>query len=154
MASILNPTQSRAVPNGRRLELRQNESVSVAAARGTIVRCTQGRLWLTQEGHWRDYVLIAGTGYLSPDDGKIVLNSPDGPSTASISRTDRILIDDIHAVHLQFDADSIEQMEREARRVQAAEIFRWTQSLVEVLSKAWRSVAGRRGSGNRKASRP
>jgi DUF2917 family protein len=124
----------------RRLDLAPDKTASVAAARGTAVRCLSGRLWLTQEGHWRDYVLVPGVSYVSHGNGKIVLNSPDAASAASIYRIDPAPTSTTCDARLHLDAGVIARIERQARRARAAEIARWFAVLLGALSTIWDSI--------------
>ena len=51
----------------------RNESISVAARRGTTVRVTRGRVWLTRDGDIKDYVLNAGDSLELAASGLVVL---------------------------------------------------------------------------------
>jgi len=117
---------------------------SIPTVRGTVVRCLRGSIWLTQEGQWRDYILIAGVSYVSRDSGKIVLSSPDTQSTVSITRIDLALADGAGEPSLRLDAGAVARIEHAARRAQAAEITWVAGRLRDALSGAWRSITGQR----------
>lgn len=127
----------------RRLELGPSEAVSVPAVRGTVVRGLRGSVWLTQEGQWRDYILVAGASYVSGDNGKIVLNSLDSASAAGVYRIDPGPASEYSLPRLCLDAGAIARIERDARRARAAEIGRWFGLLADALAGAWRRLWGR-----------
>jgi hypothetical protein len=53
--------------------LGEREAFSIAGRRGTTVRVTQGRVWLTQHGDRTDYVLGAGDAMEFETNGSVVL---------------------------------------------------------------------------------
>jgi hypothetical protein len=130
-------------PGGEsRIDLVPNQAVPVDAVRGTVVRSLRGKVWLTQEGHWRDYILVGGMSYVSLDNGRIVLNAPDDASAVSVYRIElapgRRACDAL--VHV--GAGTIARIERDARRAQAAEVVRWIGYLAGALAGAWRRLTG------------
>ena len=133
-----------AAANERRLELAPNKAASVAAEPGTVVRALRGRIWLTQEGHWRDYVLVPGMSYMSLDRGKIVLNSQDAASAAGIGRIEFDPGASQCTTRLELDSTVLARIEREARRARAAEIRRWITAVGSALIRGWRSITARR----------
>jgi len=137
------PEAGRPCAGERRIELVPNQAVSVDAVRGTVVHIPHGSVWLTQEGHWRDYILLAGMSYVSLDNGRIVLSAPDGTSAARVFRIE--LAPGEHACDavVNVGAGTIARIERDARRAQAAEVGRWFSLLADALAGAWRSLWGR-----------
>ena len=130
--------------SGRRIEVAAGKATSVAAVPGTVVSCLEGRLWLTQEGHWRDYILVPGATYVSLDRGTIVLTTTDEASAASLSRIELAPEDRANDARLQISAEAIGRIEREARRARAQEIARWFEVLGKALTEAWGRIASRR----------
>ena len=128
----------------RRLELAPDKAVSVAAERGTVVRGLRGRIWLTQEGHSRDYILVPGMSYVSLDRGKIVVNSQDAASAVSIGRIELASGTGPCTARLELDSTVFARIERDARRAQAAEMGRWMAALGSALMRGWRSLTARR----------
>jgi len=124
----------------RQIELLPNQAVSVDAVRGTVVRSLRGSFWLTQEGHWRDYILVAGVSYVSLDDGRIVLNAQDLGGAASVYRTELPPGDHACDSWLHVSDGAIARIERDARRAQAAEVVRWIGFLADALAGAWRRL--------------
>ena len=133
-----------AAANERRLEFFPNQAVAVAAEPGTVVRGLRGRIWLTQEGHSRDYVLVPGMSYVSLDRGKIVLNSLDAASTASVGHIELAPGASPCTARLELDSTVVARIERDARRARAAEMGRWTTALGSALMRGWRSITARR----------
>ncbi len=132
----MHPSYPQAIGIERRLELRPDEAVSVPAARGTLVHCVRGPIWLTQEGLWQDYILVEGTQFVSGGNGKIVLNALDGAGQALIYSTESGaasgLTPGIHIGH-----DVIERVTREARHAQIEEI---SCLLARLGTAAWRAL--------------
>ena len=128
-------------PGMRRLELRAHHATPVEAAPGTIVRCLEGTIWLTQDGMLSDCILVPGTRFVSASDGKIVLSSIDG---ASVARVYTPGCGHEYAGHgLQIDSGVIARIEREARRARAKEIGRLAGKLGNVIAAAWHSLTRR-----------
>ena len=125
------------------INLAPNQAVPVDAVRGTVVRSLSGKLWLTQGGHWRDYILLAGMSYVSLDNGRIVLNAPDGASAASVYRIELAPGARACDAVVNVGAGTIARIERDARRAQNAEVVRWIGFLVDALAGAWRRLRGR-----------
>lgn len=138
----LPPARDAARPrSGERLiELLPNQAVPVDAARGTVVRSLSGKLWLTQEGHWHDYTLLAGMSYISLDNGRIVVSAPDGASAASVYQIELAPGERSCDAVVNLGAGTIARIERDARRAQAAEIVHWIGYVAGALAAAWRRL--------------
>jgi hypothetical protein len=108
-----------------------------------VVRTLSGKVWLTQEGRWRDYILLAGMSYVSLDNGRIVLSAPDGASAASVYRIELAPGERACDAVVNLGAGTIARIERDARRAQNAEMVRWIGFLVDALVGAWRRFKGR-----------
>jgi len=126
----------------RQIELLPNKPVSVDAVRGTVVRSLRGSLWLTQEGHWQDYVLVPGVSYVSLDDGRIVVSAQDQGGAASVFRTELAPGNSECDAWLNVSEGAIARIERNARRAQGAEVMRWIGILADALAGAWRRLTG------------
>lgn len=127
----------------RRLELRPHQAVSVEAAPGTIVRCLEGTIWLTQEALFSDCILIAGTRFVSASRGKIVLSSFEAPSVARIYAQGGNGRHEYAGSGLQIDSGVIARIENEARRERAKEIGRLARKLGALVASAWHSLTRR-----------
>jgi hypothetical protein len=66
-------------------ELARRELLAIADARGDLVRCSAGELWLTVDGDRRDVVLPAGADWRIESDGPVVVSALQ-PSAFSIER--------------------------------------------------------------------
>lgn len=54
-----------------------NEDHPLAArhARGVVIRCTAGQVWITVAGHGDDIFLAAGDSWLCPGDGLLLIDA-------------------------------------------------------------------------------
>jgi hypothetical protein len=130
------------IPRVRELALRPHQAVPVEAAPGTIVRCLEGTIWLTQDALLNDHILIPGTRFVSESDGKIVLSSMDGASVARVYTPG--CNDQASLGHgLQIDSGVVARVEREARRARNKEIGRLLRKLGDLAASAWHSLARR-----------
>lgn len=111
-------------PESRR-EIRPNQAISLAAARGTIVRAESGTLWLTQEGHWQDYILVPGAQYLSPEDRKIVVSALGSAGTITVSRLKPGVEHGFRGSPLRIDPALAARLQREARSAPARLVGEW-----------------------------
>ena len=123
------------------MPVRPNEAVPVEAACGTAVQCLNGTLWLTQEGQWRDFILIAGTTFVSAGDGKIVLSAPQATSMARIFKK-QCSSGLAGAGRLYIDPGAVERLEREARRARLEEIGVLLRRIGGWIASAWRARTG------------
>jgi hypothetical protein len=51
--------------------------IDAGRRRRDVIRCLQGRLWVTQEGDWRDHLLRAGEVFLAAKAGRILISALD-----------------------------------------------------------------------------
>jgi len=127
----------------RRLELRPQRAASIEAAPGSIVRCLEGTIWLTQEAVPHDYILIPGMRFVSESDGKIVLTSFDGAAVAQVYAPGCGADPARVGFGLQLDPGVVARVEREARRARQREIGRLARKLGDLVALAWQSLARR-----------
>jgi hypothetical protein len=104
----------------RRLELQAGQLWSFNASRGTEVCCVRGRLWVTQEGWWRDCVLLPGMSCVLPGRGKAVVSAE---TTASIAVIRDAAVGHI-APGLRVDPATVEWLVREASAERSREMRR------------------------------
>jgi hypothetical protein len=142
--SLPAPEAGRPRVNERRIELVPNQAVSVDAVRGTVVHIPRGSVWLTQEGHWQDYILVAGMSYVSLNTGRIVLNAPDRASVARVYRIELAPGVRTCEAWLHVGDGTLARIERDARRAQTAEVGRAFGLLADALAGAWRWLWGRK----------
>jgi hypothetical protein len=128
-----------------RREIQPNQALSLAATRGTIVRAESGTLWLTQEGHWQDYILVPGAQYLSPEDRKIVVSSLGGGGTITVSRPKPGAEHRFGGSPLRIDPAVIARLEREARSAPARLLGEWIARLHGSAVKAARALFSQHG---------
>jgi hypothetical protein len=131
-------------PESRR-EIRPNQAISLAAPRGTIVRGESGTLWLTQQGHWQDYILVPGAQYLSPEDRKIVVSSLGGGGTITVSRLQPGAEHRFRGSPLRIDPAVAARLEREARSAPARFLGEWIARLYDSTVKAARVFFSQHG---------
>jgi len=58
-----------------RLSLARANTLTLDSARGALVRCLEGGLWITQHGDRNDHVIAAGGAFLVDRDGAVVLQA-------------------------------------------------------------------------------
>ena len=127
----------------RRLELRPRRAVPIEAAPGTIVRCLEGTIWLTQEAVPHDHILIPGTRFVSESNGKIVLTSFDGAALAQVYAPGCGADPARAGSGLQLDPGVVARVEREARGARIREIGRLLGKLREIALSGWHALARR-----------
>jgi len=54
-------------------QISRNQSISIAARRGTTVRVARGRVWLTRDRDIKDYILGPGESLEILSDGQVVV---------------------------------------------------------------------------------
>ena len=70
----------------RRMDLAERMPVSVHAMPGDEIRCVRGKVWLTQEGDWRDYCLVPGVSFCIDRATHVVLHALDAPGAVVLER--------------------------------------------------------------------
>lgn len=70
-------------PQVQRVHLERREMVVIDDARGQIIACESGELWITQDGDRRDIILTAGASWRIERRGPLVLSALE-PSVASL----------------------------------------------------------------------
>jgi len=58
-----------------RLALPRWDTLTLDGARGALVRCLEGGLWITQDGDRNDHVLAAGGSFRVDRDGVVVMQA-------------------------------------------------------------------------------
>ena len=58
-----------------RLALRPRDTLTLDAARGALVRCLEGLVWITQDGDRADHVVGAGDWFRVDRDGAVVVQA-------------------------------------------------------------------------------
>src|SRR5687767_2770184 len=67
-----------------RIDVSANTAASIEVAAGAAIQCITGKLWLTQEGDPRDYVVPAGTTFCTDRAGRVVVSAIEGASVAAV----------------------------------------------------------------------
>ena len=58
-----------------RLALKQRDTLTLEAARGALVRCLEGLVWITQDGDRADHIVAAGDSFRVDRDGAVILQA-------------------------------------------------------------------------------
>jgi hypothetical protein len=58
-----------------RLALKRRDTLTLEAARGALVRCLDGLVWITQDGDRADHILGAGGSFRVDRDGAVVVQA-------------------------------------------------------------------------------
>ena len=58
-----------------RLALKQRDTLTLEAARGALVRCLEGLVWITQDGDRADYIVAAGDSFRVDRDGSVIVQA-------------------------------------------------------------------------------
>lgn len=58
-----------------RLALGRRDTLILEAARGALVRCVEGLLWITQDGDRADHIVGAGDSFRVDRDGSVIVQA-------------------------------------------------------------------------------
>jgi len=58
-----------------RLALRPRDTLTLDAARGALVRCLDGLVWITQDGDRADHIVAAGDSFRVDRDGPVIVQA-------------------------------------------------------------------------------
>jgi len=58
-----------------RLALKPRDTLTLEAARGALVRCLEGLVWITQDGDRADHVVGAGDSFRVDRDGSVIVQA-------------------------------------------------------------------------------
>jgi hypothetical protein len=129
------------VPQFRELVI--GETFSINGARGCVIRIVQGRVWLTQEGDPRDYVVPAHGRFCVARKGLIVVNALVDGTQIAIYRVKPEPPGDWQRNAVRIDPDFIEAAHRAARE----EMVRWFACLAgkgwQLLQRLWSRCSGK-----------
>lgn len=114
-------------------DLHAGEPCSVIGSRGTVVRCLNGLLWVTQEGDSQDYVVPPGARYCAGSNGRIVISAVAEDTRIAVYRVTPLPATVWSRNVVRFDANFVESIYHAARRERA-------RLLSAVAGKAWRCV--------------
>lgn len=119
---------------GRQLrDLAAGDVHTLTGSRGTVVRCLRGRLWVTQEGDARDYVVPAGARFCAGGKGRIVASAVADDTQIAVYRVAPLPATDWSRNAVRIDAEFIESLREAARQERSRQ-------LAALVRRAWRSV--------------
>jgi Protein of unknown function (DUF2917) len=58
-----------------RLALGRRDTLTLEAARGALVRCLEGLVWITQDGDRADHIVAAGDSFRVDRDGSVIVQA-------------------------------------------------------------------------------
>jgi hypothetical protein len=131
--------------SGSRREIRPNQAVSIAAARGTLVRAESGTLWLTQEGNHQDYILVPGAQYVSRENSKIVVSAIGAAGAVAVLRAEPGAGQGFRGSALRIDPAFVARLRQEARGAAARTAGEWITGLFASVRRALRPLTARYG---------
>ena len=137
----MNITYSQYKTTAQRLALAPDKAVSVEARAGTALRSLAGRVWITQEGDARDYIVPAGMRYTAARGGRVVVNAVDGAAQVAVSWV-RDAAGMLARSRVSLDYDSITELRRAARVARSREITRLLKYGWARLARAFRNALG------------
>ncbi len=136
--------QTRGKPAPEYLQLAEGKALTVRARRGTVVRSVQGRVWITQDGDIRDYVVPAGARYCAAGRGRIVVSAIDGDSRIAVSH-ERPVPPGLWARNaVRFDVDYAGTLENAARQAMADQVAAVIRSAWQGVRHAWHRLVHER----------
>lgn len=121
-----------------RIAVAANQAASIELPAGAAVGCVAGKLWLTQEGDARDYVVPAGTTFCTDRAGRVVVSAVDAASVVVVRETAPA-----HCVRGTVRVESVERFSHEARRAQAEYVAGMFVRLAAALVRLFRRRAAR-----------
>jgi hypothetical protein len=71
-----------------RLALGRRDTLILEAARGALVRCVEGLVWITQDGDRADHIVGAGDSFRVDRDGSVIVQATRPARVAIESPTD------------------------------------------------------------------
>lgn len=133
---------SRYKARAERLALAADAAVSVEARPGTELRSFFGRVWITQEGDARDYIVPAGMRYTTGRFGRVVVNAVDGAAQVAVSWQLPEAVGALAQSRVSLDYDSIAELRRAARLARSREMVRLVKFGWAWLRRAFRNALG------------
>ena len=121
----------------------QNKPVPLRATRGTAVGCLSGELWVTQEGDQRDYIVPSGYRYCCSQDGLVVVNALNGPSTALVYWSQPEQDSDFARNQVCIDIESTQRLIQKAHTLRQQAMGRLFGRLMRIGCNTLRSVIPR-----------
>ena len=137
----MNIPYSRYKARSERLALAPDVAVSLEARAGTALRSLVGRVWITQEGDARDYIVPAGMRYTAGRSGRVVANAVDGAAQVAVSWVPDAAGTLAHS-RVSLDYESITELRRAAGLARSREIARLIKYGWVRLARGFRNALG------------
>lgn len=128
--------QGKAAPEV--LDLAEGKAATLRAQRGTVIRAVQGRVWLTQDGDARDYVVPAGAYFCVAQRGRIVVSAIDGDSRIAVKRVQPVPEGLWSYSAVRLDADFAGTLEQAARQERSRQLAALVRGAWRHVRNAWR----------------
>jgi hypothetical protein len=138
----MNIPYSRYKARAERLTLAPGAAISVEARVGTELRSLEGRVWITQEGDVRDYIVPVGMRYTAGRSGRVVVNAVDGAAQVAVTWKVPEAAGALAQSRVSLDYESIAELKRAARRARSREIARLFRCGWAWLAHAFRHALG------------
>jgi Protein of unknown function (DUF2917) len=159
------------------IQLSRGNLISLPQASGSTVAVLWGFVWLTQDGHHRDYELRAGDSFTIRDDGMIVISAFENSALTILQPCEDVAISptklsentDRTTVHRKandtdgvryISADELQQFKDDAHKLRAIYVASLIYSLGCALSRGFTNLrnfaaaAMRRSNGRREWTEP
>lgn len=141
----MNTHQERNKPVPEYLNLVEGKAMTLRGRRGTVVRALQGRVWVTQDGDARDYVVPSGARYCAGSKGNIVVSAIDGGSRVAVYRVRPVPSGLWSQNAVRFDSNFAGTMENAARQAMADATAALFRTAWQYLKSTWRRLLQPRG---------
>jgi hypothetical protein len=125
-----------------RLALAANAAISVEARAGTELRSLEGRVWITQEGDARDYIVPAGMRYTAGRSGRVVVDAVDGAAQVAVTWRVPEAAGALAQSRVSLDYESIAELKRAARLARSREVARLARCGWAWLARTLRHALG------------
>ncbi len=119
-------------------DLGAGDTHSVVGSRGTVVHCLSGRLWVTQEGDPRDYVVPAGAHFCASGHGRIVAGAVADNTRIAVYRLAAQSLPQGPRNAVRFDAAFLEALQENARQERSRMIAAMLREAWRRLKRGWR----------------
>ena len=114
-------------------DLAAGDTFSIAGVRGTVIKTLQGRVWVTQEGDARDYVVPVYGRFFAAREGRIVVSALAEATQIAIYRSEPEPPGDWRRNAVRLDPGFAEAARRAARK----EMAQWFAMLA---ANGWRQL--------------
>lgn len=125
-------------PTPQYLGLAAGEHRSLLCAPGTVIRVLSGRVWITQEGDARDYVVPELARFAAARQGMLVVSALEDSARIVVDQLGAESVADWGRNVVQLEPGFVEGIERAARREAALAFSRAVCGLWRGLRSWWR----------------